>query len=203
MTSITLLAHYLLAAMVSWAPPEVHAYTGVSKADTLERYEAIANDMAVIASQEAPLFAGNSGRAKGALLAMAIASYESGRFRADVDTTIPSGDCQDKRGHALHTKNCEGGTRHAVCLAQIWLRHGETLKDRQDCFRLEFDRIRESMHACSRAPADEKLAVYASGNCQDGLSESRTRVRRAMRYWQTHEFLTGFDSEDRQAALTN
>jgi hypothetical protein len=199
MNPTTLLAAWLLNAILAWGPLSAHRYTGVTDDETYNRYQSIAYDMATVTMdpEELPVFHGAKGRAQTALLALSIASFESNGFRSDVDTAEFSGDCRDEHGHSLGTPGsptCKGGTFHAKCLAQIWPRRGErTITNRQDCFRVELSRIRESFGACRSLPFDQRLAVYASGTCEYGHRESEHRVQRATRYWAAHEFLLGVD----------
>ena len=172
---MTPLATYLLGAILAWSPLSAHRYTGASDEQTFARYESIAEDLADVTSEELPAFAGPDGTVKTALLALSIASLESGGFRADVDSTKPSGDCH-------------GGHCHAVCVAQIWLRPGERVENRRDCFRLELARIRESLATCRTLPLSQRLAVYASGSCSSphGRRASERRVDRATQYLAGH-----------------
>lgn len=190
------LAAFLYAAMIAWAPPSIHDYRA-PRAKTEARYESISEDMTEIASVDAasngPIFAGPTGIARMATLALAIDSFESGGFRDDVDTNVPSGDCKDIHGPhgTILGRHC-----NAVCLAQIWLRPGEKIENRKDCFRIELDRIRESWTSCQGLHFDEKLSVYASGNCEDGRKSSTIRVRRATAWWSEHPYLEPVASLD-------
>jgi hypothetical protein len=79
------LASYLLAAMTSWMPMKNHLQSEAPDV-TEARYEQIAADVAQIAtdSDEEPLFQGEDGRVKTALLLLSVAFYES-NFRGDID----------------------------------------------------------------------------------------------------------------------
>src|ERR1700737_1280863 len=118
------LSRYLLAAIIAWSPPETHDFTGAPRQVTLARYAAIAADFAGIAldPREAPLFAGPNGHAQTALLALAIARWESGGFRAEVDSPRASGDCRAAR--------CA-----AVCLMQVHVPYATSVVDRRSCIR--------------------------------------------------------------------
>lgn len=82
---IKTLTSYLLAAMTAWMPIRNHAHSETPEV-TQARYEQIAADVAQIAldPDETPLFQGEDGRAKTALLLLSVALHESG-FRGDVD----------------------------------------------------------------------------------------------------------------------
>ena len=94
---------YLVAAMMVWCPLSAHRYSQSSAmtdeekdAYTLTRYQAIAQDVAEVAfdADEKPIFKepGVIGRLESALLALSIASYESGEFSEDVDTVKGTGE---------------------------------------------------------------------------------------------------------------
>lgn len=82
---IKALTSYLLAAMTAWMPIRNHAHNEASEV-TEARYEQIAADVAQIAldPDETPLFQGEDGRVKTALLLLSVALHESG-FRGNVD----------------------------------------------------------------------------------------------------------------------
>jgi len=149
------LAAYLLAAMSLWAPPSVHDYTKTPRAETEARYESIASDLATVAldPDEVPLFAGGEiGRAQTALVMLAIASYESGQFRSDVDR-------QDK-------PTGDGG--HAWCIAQLHdeepSHYARGLTDRVSCFRGMLRALRRQPTASPATP----LATANQGNRKRG-----------------------------------
>jgi hypothetical protein len=76
---------WLVGAMLLWVPPQ----RDVDRT----RYESIAQDLVSVVydEHEQPVFTGDGGRAKTALLMASIASFESG-FRADVDDGRTTGD---------------------------------------------------------------------------------------------------------------
>jgi len=169
------IARYLLAAALSWSPLAAHDYTRVARADTQARYESIVADLETVALDpfEDPLFEGPTGRAQTALLMLAIASYESGGFRADVDQQDhPSGD---------------GG--HAWCLAQL---HDEApshyargLTDRVSCFRGMLHALRDSWSMCVTDGWDPayRITGYTVGHCELDEPQAKHRLERAMRWW--------------------
>jgi hypothetical protein len=79
------LTSYLLAAMTAWMPMKNHARSETPEV-TEARYQQIAEDIAQVAldPDETPLFLGEDGRVKTALLLLSVALHESG-FRGDVD----------------------------------------------------------------------------------------------------------------------
>ena len=178
----TWMVGWLVSAMLSWSP----WHAGETRDATRQRYEEIAYDAAAVALEDsspepwATMMPGAGPQAgKTALLMLAIASYESGGFRADVDSEVPTGDCRELV--SFDGTRVRSGCR-SRCLAQIQLRAGENMLTRWDCFRLELARIRESYASCS-LPLVEGLAVYASGRCDRGTAASSRRVARAVEWW--------------------
>ena len=165
MTPITA---YLFAAMTSWSPLSVHAYAEPA-AVTEARYERIAEEVAATVADEAPLFAGDDGRAKTALYALSIASYESGGFRADVLSCQTRGD--GGRSYGLYQSS------DRTACASI---HAATV--------IALRQIRQSWDACHDLPQEARLGAYTAGDCEAGARSSATRVRRAQRYWVAHPF---------------
>jgi hypothetical protein len=169
------LAAYLLAAMTFWAPPSVHDYTRTPRAETEARYESIAVDLTAVVNDpdEVPLFAGEVGRAQTALVMLAIASYESGQFRADVDQQIkPSGD---------------GG--HAWCLGQLHDSYAKGLTDRVSCFRGMLRALRDSWSMCQYGPPADRITGYTVGHCEPGEPQARRRMERAFSWWSKHPYM--------------
>src|SRR5579863_10095977 len=89
------LVSYLVSAMIAWVPLSSHNYTGDTESQTEQRYTALATNIAWVAldPNEEPLFSDEEGgRARTALLIAAVASYESGGFRKDLDNDKGTGD---------------------------------------------------------------------------------------------------------------
>ena len=82
---IKALTSYLLAAMTAWMPMKNHARTEAPEV-TEARYQQIAEDVAQVAMDpdEEPLFQGEDGRVKTALLLLSVAFHES-NFRGEID----------------------------------------------------------------------------------------------------------------------
>lgn len=191
---VSTIVSYLVSAMMVWCPLSAHRYSQSSTmtdeqkdAYTLERYQSIATDLAEVATDpdEKPLFKGDGvlGRLESALLALSIASFESGEFREDVDTVAGTGD---------------HGRSH--CIMQVLLRPGEEMNDRKDCFRLGFSRMRESFDSCPSYRTEDKLSVYARGTCDSswGIRNSRMKMRRAKQWMSEHIFFLPFDDKKDQ-----
>jgi hypothetical protein len=171
------LVAYLVAAMVAWVP--LYAHRTESADEARARYEVIARDAVTIAFDdgEAPLYAGPDGRAKTAVLMLAVASFESS-FRPAVDDGVGRGD---------------GG--RSVCLMQIRVGAGTTREgwtgndlvfDRTRCFRAALHILRSSFGTCRAYAEVDRLSAYATGRCLMGTEVSRARVTRARSWWMSH-----------------
>ena len=161
---------YLYAAMTAWAPPSSHAYAE-APAITEARYQAIASDVASVAldPDEQPLFAGDDGRARTAVLLLAVASLESGGFRGDVQSCAVTGDHGRARG--LFQSHRSGDR---VCTTA------------REATRVALEQIRESFVMCEREDPAVWLAGYVSGSCGRGWMASRRRWDRAADWMKTH-----------------
>jgi len=168
--------------MIAWTPLAEHRYSLHQASDqekddyTLSRYQDIATDLVEVLSDDKPLFEGELGKVQTGLLVLAIASFESGGFREDIDNVKGSGD---------------HGQSHCIMQIMYPLRDGEVMNDRQDCFRIGLARIRESMQACRSYRLDERLAVYARGKCDSkwGIANSKMKMKRASYWLTTHPFI--------------
>ncbi len=186
--------------MSLWQPPGRSSYPNARETpeDGLARYHEIARDVISVAydPSETPIFPGPYGRAKTTAMMLSMSDYESG-YRKDVDT----GEGEDARG--------DGGKSWCMMQIQLGLAvHGRTairiktdgpyfawttkksegwggedlVRDRQACFRAALHIIRESFVVCRGLPLNEKLSMYASGNCTDGREASRIRMDQAIRW---------------------
>ena len=160
---------WLVAAMFAWTP---------AKESDRARYTEIASDLAAVVydPEEKPLYPGEDGRAKTALLLASIAAHES-TFRVDVEDGRARGD---------------GGT--SWCFMQLHIGSGKTVEgwtgpdvtsDRKRCFRAGLHIAQESFRMCAGSPPNEMLSAYASGQCGKS-AESRQMVTRALAYSQHH-----------------
>lgn len=159
-----MLETWLFFAMSAWVP---------MSPDLSDHYAAIATDIAEVA-HEAPLYDGEDGIAKTALLMASIASFES-FYRKDVDSLKVKGD----NGAAL-------------CIMQVHPRPGEDLSDRKSCLRVALMRMHESFSMCRSLPLEDRLSAYTRGTCAKDKS-SEYRVSRAVRYWKAHPYVSGVD----------
>jgi len=166
------LAPYIFAMMQVWAPFHIHDHTGVPRFATMARYWGIASDLETVVfdPEEAPLFDDPAvGRAETAVLILAIASYESGGFRADVDREDkPTGD---------------GG--HAWCLGQLHDQYASGLTDRVSCFRGMLHALRDSWSMCHSDDGDVvyRTTGYTVGHCEANEPGAELRVKRARDWW--------------------
>ncbi len=169
------LAQYLYAAMVAWAPPSTHLYAEAA-AVTEARYLAIASDVASVALEpsEAPLFAGDDGRVRTAVLLLSVASLESGGFRADVAFCRTLGD--HGRAAGMYQSH---RSRDRVCSST------------REATRVALEQIRESFVACEANEPAVWLAAYSSGSCSRGWVQARNRWDRAADYMRTHPLSGG------------
>src|SRR5271170_6856954 len=141
--------------IITWLVAAMFAWTPAKEADRA-RYTEIASDLAAVVydPEEKPLYPGEDGRAKTALLLASIAAHES-TFRPDVEDGRARGD---------------GGS--SWCFMQVHIGAGKTLEgwsgadvtaDRKLCFRAGLHIARESFRMCAGTPPNEKLGAYASG----------------------------------------
>lgn len=173
----TALASYILAFMVAKYPVENHRFLGVSDEYTMNRYRAIAADIADVAldPEEPPVFRSREvtassrdldGRVKTAMLMASIARFESGGFREDVDNLTKKGD---------------GG--RAVCLLQLHLWENEVVMDRPSCLRAGLRHIRASYKAC------HDLSGYTVGHCVENEPQAANRSGMAKEWLRDHPFI--------------
>lgn len=155
---IDVIAAYVLGAMMVWVPPQRE----MDRAG----YQYVARDIARV-SVEKPIFKGEDGAAKTALLLASVASFES-RYEIEVDAFVRRGDSGDAWG-----------------LLQVHLRPGEACTSRLGCLRLGRERVRESFRLCKSAPLQDRLAGFTGGRCASEAARkaSRLRMRRALDRW--------------------
>jgi hypothetical protein len=176
---LTPLAKYLLTAMSAWIPPSAQRALEPA-ADARDRYESIAMDMATVVQEEGvhSLFQGPSGRTQTALVALAVASFES-NFRRDVDTGVRTGD-QGSSWCLMQVKVVDGRT------TQEGYRGVDLTTDRKKCFRVGLRLMRGSFLSCRTLPVLDRLSAYAIGSCVRDQRESQLRVGRAKAWWTAH-----------------
>jgi hypothetical protein len=181
---VSTLTNFILSAMMTWSPPSNHLWVHEGEDFTTARYEAIAHDLAVVAMTSEPLNVfkdepNDVAIAHTAIVLAAIASFESGGFRSDVD----------RYGRDPLAKRGDNGQAH--CLLQIHLlRSTDHINDRNECFRLGLDRVRESMSICKSLPVQFRLAEYASGSCSRGRKEAAHRWERMESFWSSAPYFS-------------
>lgn len=123
----------------------------------VSRYWEISSAIAS-ASEEEPLFAGDLGPLRTAAYLTAVAYYES---TFSPTARGPAGELGLFQIHPLHKLN------------------PEVLKDPYRAAPIAREMMRTSMRECSSLAQDERLALYASGDCRAGRTQSAHRVRLA------------------------
>lgn len=163
------LIDFVFAFFVAAMPVSQHV-SSEAPAVTWARYEAIASDIAEVASAPdvEPLFRGSDARARTAILLASVAVSES-QLRADVDACTRKGD---------------GGK--SATIFQLQRAPREACTDRQLATRIAIERVRASMTQCRTMPESERLAAYISGSCRKGVGESKRRFERAFRWMRQH-----------------
>lgn len=201
MTVLLRLAHALFhfewmraLILVSWLHPlmlgEVPADADLAEAPSARsaRYTSIAADVLAVSYDDAevPLFEGEAGRAKTALVLLGLTRHESGWNLA-----VDSG---RDRGSLVG----DTGAGRSWCLGQILLdREGrartpegwtgpDLVADRKLCLRRTLHMAQESFRRCRALPAEERLALYARGSCasDEGRRLSRYRVGLGLRLFE-------------------
>jgi len=205
---VTSLHQWVVDRMVSWAPPGISYVKEAkeSEADGRRRYEDIANDIMMVTYDpaERSIFQGDNGRAMTTALLTSIAFYESA-YRKDVDTGIGP-KAQGDSGHSWCLMQVKlgalekdtGRTKLRVFVgpngglrftsnpkdpgySASW--GGEDLvQDRTKCIRVALRLARMSFGACSKLEVQDRLSMYASGQCEEGQDASRRRVIRAQQW---------------------
>lgn len=208
---------WIVSLLVAASPigrPQYYPDAKESAEATTARYTSITKDLidVVYDPAERPLFPGPKGRAQTVTVLLAIASFESGGFRRDVDLGLgkyAKGDggrswCLEQV--QLGQAGANGKTTRRILVNpngtftfttdpnQGW--GGEDLvQDRKKCFRAGLAVARVSFGACGNIETKDKLKAYAAGNCsEDGVAASRLRMGLAMR-WMASKMPTFTDSE--------
>jgi hypothetical protein len=170
--AMTPLALYVSASMHAWCPVADHLYVEAAPI-TEARFADIAQTIADVADDpiETPAFIGADGRLRTAVLLAAIASYESGCFRAAVQFCQVGGD--NSRAWGLYQSHAG---RARVC----WSQH--------DAAVIALQQVRDSFHDCAGNTAAERLASYCSYDCEHGRAAARKRYGRAADWIAAHPF---------------
>ncbi len=208
---MTAIVSYLLTAMLAWCPPAAYfAPYGETTAEATERLRTIAEDIAAVAFDESepPVFQGDTGRIKTALLHAAIASKENA-FQRFVDEGL----C-NKRGYVADRRgNCDGGQAYSFWSIHVFgggyllLSDGtlssvaaspdvararpelivqgvQLLADRKTAVRVAQRLERQSLRAY------HSLCAYSGEPCAGHHPKADARLERAQTYWAEHPFTT-------------
>lgn len=189
--------------------PEAHEDTDDAKA---RFKEIVGDAMAVVYDpSEPPLFASRKwvngkletsddpiGRARTLAVLLAVADSESGGYRRDVDRNLgkkargDSGRSWCVMQVQLSAPKADGTTSTRIELKGDQYGYayskdrgfgGEDLiADRKNCFRVALHMARESFRACRHLPVEERLSMYAGGDCDSGRVASSIRVGKAIRW---------------------
>jgi hypothetical protein len=167
---IELLATYIFTAMASWVPISDHTYYEKPEITTV-RYHEIANTIAEVAlePETKPIFEGDDGRIKTALILASIASSE-GFFRQDVDNCKVGGDNNQAWG--------------------LWQTHAskkQVCSSRTVAAHIALDMIHTSFMECKNFKVMDRLSIYTDGKCHDNWGRSRYKMFRAMDYLSKHK----------------
>ena len=222
---------YILTAMLSWVPLRnqierthdgrwIHDSRGYVTEDPGEaraRYERIASDIVSVAYSEdnPPLFKGNDGRLKTALILASIASFEGGYHK-----WVENGDCNSPEFQARQPKDrpreCDGGSAWSdwqIHMYNYVVKDGEMtqaqfLENSLAASDREWmrDHKDEILHGKDLA-ADPRLAAqvayylvrystrswktlcsYTGEDCAGSQPKARLRLERAVSYLRAHPF---------------
>lgn len=199
---------WIVSLIVSVAPPDRAQYIPEAR-ETVEeanaRYESIARDLVEVVydQNESPLFPGARGRQRTITVILAAATFESS-FRKDVDFgegKFSKGD--NGKSWCLNQLNLgvadgEGVTPNRILVTtsggyKFLPKHHEDgwtgtelVQDRRKCFRAALAVLRSSFASCRslNLPLEDRLRVYASGDCERGSEASHRRMGLAVR-WMT------------------
>lgn len=183
----TILAAWLFSAMTAWVPI---ARTGTETAEqATKRYEVLAHSIATHALMSDPLFDGDGGHERTALLEASIASFESSfDSRIAVGLSVIPGDNDGGKAvgyFQLHPNRGYFPYSRAELAASV---------DRQ--VEAASIMIHESWRVCEKQPIPFKLGWYASGG--NGCARStkgEARVKRAEKWWAEHALILPPDVE--------
>jgi hypothetical protein len=196
--------------MLAWCPPESYFVPyGESVDDAKARLRTVAEDIVTVAMDvnEPPLFAGDTGRVKTALLDAGVASLENA-FQRFVD----EGRCNSRGYVADRRGNCDGGHAYsywsihvygggyillddgtlssATAAPQLAKDHPEfviggqqLISDRQTAVRVAQRVMRQSLKAFG------SLCAYSGEPCTGTHAKASIRLERAQAYWRQHPFV--------------
>lgn len=167
------LAAYIFSAMILWIPTSNHTFTGEPVTQITARYEEIAEAVEKVAldPNRTPLFSGDDGRIKTALLLASIASFES-QYGRDVVNCKRAGD----NGLAWGPWQTHSGKKRTCSSLEV-------------AAGIAYDMIKYSFDHCQRVGLADKLTIYTSGGlCTHERGQaSRFRMNRALYWFNKHQ----------------
>lgn len=168
---LEILTNYILAAMISWVPLNQHNHLEEEEV-TSQRYHDIAETIAEVSLDPTlePLFEGEDGRVKTALLLASVASSES-NFQNDVDTCHRGGDLGLAWG--------------------LWQTHAPKIlvcSDRKVAVKIALEMMRYSFQHCHHLALDDRMSIYTDGKCHKNWRRSKFKVNRAISYINSNSF---------------
>ena len=174
---MTPFVEWLLALALQFAPPSqalrFPGYDETADAARL-RYINIAEDIAAVVQAHEALPGLTRSESAAFVLAMSIGETA---LALDAD----KGPCfQGRHIGRNYAARCDGG--RAVGVLQVQLRAGraEHFGDRRKLLTAGLKALRGSLWACWRLPAQERLAAYGSGSCDNDGGKSGSRKRFAL-----------------------
>lgn len=199
---------WMMGFMKRSAPPgrtTFYAEAMETKEETLVRYREIASAIVdvVYDPDSKTLFRGASGRTRTATVVLSVMLYESG-FMKNVDFGVGKfgrGDHGNSwclvqlnvgsmgTGRTMKWNTKEDRPYHPATDKTADLFEGftgpELMQDRHRCIREGLKAMRISFTSCreQNLPLEEKLKVFASGNCDEGEDKSRSRMKTAIKFW--------------------
>jgi hypothetical protein len=169
MIKVIVLASYLLSAMTNWVPKSQHAYYEKQEI-TDARYMDIATAIAEVSldPDQDPLFGGDDGRIKTALVMASVASHES-FFNDRVVHCLKAGD-------------------HGLAWGS-WQTHSgktRTCRDLKTAATIALGMMRHSIEHCKGRPLADRLSLYTNGQCIASYA-SQVRMNRAIKWYTAHK----------------
>ena len=164
------LAPIVFKAITSFYPMSNHTFYE-DAAITKARYESIAEDIAV-GSVLQPIFEGDEGAIKTALLLASIANFESGGYAAAVDQCKRAGD------HGLSWTIFQ--------LQMAYSPKREICANRKKAVEWAIHWIKVSFQVCHALPLTSRLSAYTAGRCINGEPKSRQRIQPAIDFLRDH-----------------
>lgn len=194
MDALSSVTAWLVSAMLAWSPT---GRSHIEEARETEeegkaRYGQIATALVKVAYDPAntPIFSGDKGRARTAMLMLSTAYFESG-FRKDVDLgTGKLGRGDFGKSHCMMQINIGRNRKNTAFLLELigkaWT-PDDLVEDRTKCFFAGYKILYKSFQSCRKLPIELRLAAYASGKCEEGHAESTLRVTKAQRRFGSHK----------------